>query len=60
MHAEQCPVCKGKGHDNKICVLDGFYTACYGCEGKGWVEVRSTEELNEAMDQAVKDAIVKK
>ena len=39
MHAETCPVCDGRGHDGKICELDGFYTVCIGCNNKGWVEV---------------------
>jgi hypothetical protein len=36
MHAERCPVCNSLGtlQCNVI---------CHGCDGKGWVEVRSEE-----------------
>ena len=37
MHAEKCPICGGKGKlptDTTVAEKD-----CYGCFGKGWVEV---------------------
>lgn len=57
MHAEQCPVCKGKGTipTRDIMIHDYRYTnvsyipypiedTCYGCQGKGWVEVHDRFE----------------
>ncbi len=36
MHAEICPVCHGAGR-NPV----GSQVTCYGCVGKGWVEVQN-------------------
>ncbi len=33
MHAEICPICFGKGKINAPEIT------CYGCNGKGWIEV---------------------
>lgn len=40
-HAEKCPICSGTGRvntDDKSIV--GGQIPCYGCGGKGWVEVQ--------------------
>lgn len=36
-HAEKCPVCDGEG--KLVGLLPEDKVACYGCSGKGWVEV---------------------
>ena len=39
-HAQTCPICCGKGklpNDGKT--TDATEPICYGCDGKGWVEV---------------------
>lgn len=46
-HAERCPICYGKG---KL-PPEGNYTTyserpCYGCDGRGWVEVRDYEHID--------------
>jgi len=47
MHAEICPICRGEG---KVIskTSTGFSTwpvidTCYGCNGKGWIEVKDEE-----------------
>jgi len=42
MHAEICPICKGKGeeYDSTLAAQQASpYKPCHGCNGKGWVEV---------------------
>ncbi len=39
MHSEICPVCKGTGKIFDKTNTTAFKT-CYGCGGKGWVEIR--------------------
>lgn len=45
-HAEKCPICYGKG---KVLEEATKYekvptmNTCYGCGGKGWVEVQDNE-----------------
>ena len=36
-HAEKCPVCNGTG--KYLLEPDNREIACYGCDGKGWIEV---------------------
>ena len=38
-HAEKCPICDGEGKywPEGWCASEG--ANCYGCNGKGWVEV---------------------
>lgn len=42
-HAERCPVCGGSGKIKREPHPDstgsGYEESCYGCFGKGWVEV---------------------
>jgi len=41
MHAELCPVCRGKGvvaHPNPL--RCGETTSCHGCGGTGWITIR--------------------
>jgi len=39
-HAEKCPVCNGRGTvPPKDSITSGVEVPCYGCNGKGWVEV---------------------
>ena len=38
MHAEKCPICSGSG---KVKIGETKFP-CYGCDGKGWVEVRDS------------------
>ena len=35
MHAEKCPICEGSGK----ATVGKTKFPCYGCDGKGWVEV---------------------
>lgn len=45
MKPVRCPICEGKGR-----ILDGIPTSvldadqCHGCGGRGWIEVRETDE----------------
>lgn len=43
-HAETCPVCRGSG-----CTDDGkeprITVDCHGCNGKGWVEIGSSDPI---------------
>ena len=46
MHAEICPICKGKG-----ILIYGNVVPCHGCDGDGWVEVHdNNQEYNEDYD----------
>jgi len=44
MKADLCPVCNGKGVIYGV-AESGAYptTTCYGCNGKGWVEVSESD-----------------
>ena len=47
--ADLCPVCKGSGqvsppNDGSCTVMPQMLT-CYGCSGKGWVEVSKAGEF---------------
>ena len=39
-HAEKCPICEGRGKywPEGWCASEP--ADCYGCDGKGWIEVR--------------------
>ena len=50
-HAEKCPICLGEGIIYKVpetitgiftrfLVRDSYKKTCYGCGGKGWVEMQ--------------------
>ncbi len=38
-HAEKCPVCQAKGTIPESGYASIIEIECYGCGGKGWVEV---------------------
>lgn len=40
-HAETCPICGGGGWYPPT--FRTFQNTCYGCDGKGWVEVAQKE-----------------
>ena len=44
--AVKCPVCEGSGK-RKDYDVDEYYEAppCYGCDGKGWVEVADADAV---------------
>ena len=45
-HAEKCPVCDGVGIVNRTRPVGGiteYNIQCYGCKGRGWVEVAGEE-----------------
>jgi len=45
-HAEICPICHGKGKlpdDSKITAVREFKVTCYGCSGRGWIEVSDSD-----------------
>ena len=44
-HAERCPVCYGSGKLQTGTEAGGTnpaFNVCYGCGGKGWVEVQDS------------------
>lgn len=59
MKAQRCPVCYGSGKvKNESCSTsstDSLYKLCYGCNGKGWVEVSETNGSD--MSKELKDKV---
>jgi DnaJ-class molecular chaperone len=41
-HAEQCPICLGKGEVENHQWYSSYGKKCHGCNGMGWVTVCDT------------------
>ena len=53
MRAVLCPVCKGKGIVYGIAESGAFPTqTCYGCCGKGWVEISNLDDRFEPINNS--------
>lgn len=51
-HAEKCPICNGSGKIPAFYNYDVNYVGdCHGCEGKGWVEVSDSEQVEAYIPQ---------